>query len=141
MSMRMTPDEILIQSLRILARDIISSDGGANAAIAEAADRLEELTGTKEALARPATRLNTAQKQRLLKQIDVGTWKTSWHLPRQASRIDWDNEMTLVIIRDVLLEQIGDAKNTAKEAEVCLEICVWDMIILDEIKQEEQNER
>lgn len=33
----------LIAALRILARDIDSDDGVANAAIAEAADRLEEL--------------------------------------------------------------------------------------------------
>lgn len=34
--------ETLIQALRILAQDIYSGDGVANAAIAEAADRLEE---------------------------------------------------------------------------------------------------
>lgn len=34
----------LISALRILARDIQSEDGVANAAIAEAADRLEELS-------------------------------------------------------------------------------------------------
>ena len=32
----------MIQALRILAQDIYSDDGVANAAIAEAADRLEE---------------------------------------------------------------------------------------------------
>jgi len=35
--------ETLIAAMRILARDIQSGDGVANAAIAEAADRLEEL--------------------------------------------------------------------------------------------------
>lgn len=35
-------DETLIAALRILAEDIVSDDGVANAAIAEAADRLEE---------------------------------------------------------------------------------------------------
>jgi hypothetical protein len=39
-----TDDQTLIAALRILARDIISSDGVANATIAEAAERLEELT-------------------------------------------------------------------------------------------------
>lgn len=34
--------ETLIRALRILAQDISSDDGVANAAIAEAADRLEE---------------------------------------------------------------------------------------------------
>lgn len=42
--MKKTDDQTLISALRILARDIISSDGVANATIAEAADRLEELT-------------------------------------------------------------------------------------------------
>ena len=40
----MTDTKILIEALRILARDIQSDDGVANAAIFEAADRLEELT-------------------------------------------------------------------------------------------------
>ena len=39
----MTDTATLIQSLRVLARDIDSRDGVANAAIAEAADRMEEL--------------------------------------------------------------------------------------------------
>ena len=39
-----TSDETLISAMRILARDIQSEDGIANAAILEAADRLEELT-------------------------------------------------------------------------------------------------
>ena len=38
-----TPDAVLISALRILAEEIQSPDGVANAAIAEAADRLEEL--------------------------------------------------------------------------------------------------
>lgn len=39
-----SPTETIIKALRILARDIQSGDGVANAAIAEAADRLEEVT-------------------------------------------------------------------------------------------------
>jgi hypothetical protein len=38
-----TPTKTLIQSMRILAQTIHTTDGLANAAIAEAADRLEEL--------------------------------------------------------------------------------------------------
>ena len=38
-----TSTPILISALRILAHDIKTDDGVANAAIAEAADRLEEL--------------------------------------------------------------------------------------------------
>lgn len=43
MSARSTT-ETLIKALRILAEDIQSDDGVANACIAEAADRLEELS-------------------------------------------------------------------------------------------------
>ena len=39
----MTETKTIIEALRILARDIQSEDGIANAAIAEAADRLEKL--------------------------------------------------------------------------------------------------
>jgi len=42
-SMKSTP-KTLIDALRILARHIESDDGVANACIAEAADRLEELS-------------------------------------------------------------------------------------------------
>tara|TARA_R110000868_G_scaffold215096_2_gene465192 strand:+ start:118 stop:420 length:303 start_codon:yes stop_codon:yes gene_type:complete len=41
-----TEDTILISALRILATEIQSGDGVANACIAEAANRLEELTAT-----------------------------------------------------------------------------------------------
>jgi hypothetical protein len=40
---RRTPDATLISALRILARDIQSGDGCANACLLEAAQRLEEL--------------------------------------------------------------------------------------------------
>lgn len=42
---RKSSTETLVAVMRILARDIQSGDGVANAAIAEAADRLEELSG------------------------------------------------------------------------------------------------
>jgi hypothetical protein len=42
-SERRTPDATLISALRILARDIQSGDGCANACLLEAAQRLEEL--------------------------------------------------------------------------------------------------
>lgn len=41
--MKKTSDKILVAALRILVRDIQSGDGIANACIAEAADRIEEL--------------------------------------------------------------------------------------------------
>ena len=43
MSDRRTPDATLISALRILARDIQSGDGCANACLLEVATRLEEL--------------------------------------------------------------------------------------------------
>lgn len=42
--MKQTDTPTLIKAMRILARDIQSGDGVANAAIAEAADRLEDLS-------------------------------------------------------------------------------------------------
>ena len=45
-----TSIESLIKALRILAEEIESNDGVANAAIAEAADRLEELKSENAAL-------------------------------------------------------------------------------------------
>lgn len=50
-----TDTETLISALRILARDIESQDGVANAAIAEAADRLEEYHGTLRRICTGAT--------------------------------------------------------------------------------------
>ena len=45
-----TPTQTLAAALRILANDIESPDGVANAAIAEAAERLDELTAQVEVL-------------------------------------------------------------------------------------------
>ena len=42
-----THTKTLIEALRILSRDIQSEDGVANAAIAEAADRLEQFAGLR----------------------------------------------------------------------------------------------
>lgn len=41
-----TDTKTLIEAMRILSRDIQSDDGVANATIAEAADRLEELAAS-----------------------------------------------------------------------------------------------
>ena len=48
MAERRTPDATLISALRILARDIQSGDGCANACLLEAAIRLEELVGERK---------------------------------------------------------------------------------------------
>lgn len=47
-----TETKVLHDALRVLARDIVSEDGAANAAIAEAADRLSELGNEVERLER-----------------------------------------------------------------------------------------
>lgn len=46
-----TSTKVLAEVLRVLAMDVQSKDGVANAAIAEAAGRLEELQAENEALA------------------------------------------------------------------------------------------
>lgn len=53
--------ETLVAAMRILARDIQSGDGVANAAISEAADRLEELQAS---IAELDGRINTLLEQR-----------------------------------------------------------------------------
>lgn len=50
--MKRTDDKTLIAALRALARDIRSADGVANAAISEAADRMEDLLGALNRLTR-----------------------------------------------------------------------------------------
>lgn len=51
MTIPKTSTKVLAEALRVLAMDIQSTDGVANAAIAEAASRLEELQAENEALA------------------------------------------------------------------------------------------
>lgn len=51
MNFQRSSTESLISALRVLARDIQSDDGIANAAIAEAADRLYELSLHSDSLA------------------------------------------------------------------------------------------
>lgn len=43
-----TTDETLVSALRVLSRDVQCEDGVANAAIAEAADRIEALSSSIE---------------------------------------------------------------------------------------------
>lgn len=50
MTTHKTSTKVLIEALRVLAMDIQSEDGVANAAIAEAAGRLEELQAENKAL-------------------------------------------------------------------------------------------
>jgi hypothetical protein len=60
---RKSSTETLVAAMRVLARDIQSGDGVANAAIAEAADRLEELE-KQAAIGRRAVEMlaDTAEK-------------------------------------------------------------------------------
>lgn len=50
MQIHSTDDETLISAMRTLARDIQSADGVANAAIAEAADRIAEYMDAMETI-------------------------------------------------------------------------------------------
>lgn len=77
--MKRTDTQTLISAMRILARDVQCDDGIANAAIAEAADRLEELHKAAfevsemvcEAIVRPSRRTKwlRAMNDRLLKAM------------------------------------------------------------------------
>ena len=52
-----TETKVLHDALRVLARDIVSEDGAANVAIAEAADRLSEQATEIERLRQDISRL------------------------------------------------------------------------------------
>lgn len=76
--------------------------------------------------------LTDNQRSILLKQIDIGKWKHSWHLPDDIyGRPDWNNLTTITKIRDVLVDQITDAKNQLRDAERCLKITVDAMIKME----------
>ena len=76
--------------------------------------------------------LNTEQRAALRAQIDVGTWKHSWHLPiTPGGYTDWNRLDTMTKIRDVLVDQITEAKNQLREAERCLAITVNAMIRME----------
>lgn len=60
--MTRTKTETLIAAMRILARDIHSGDGVANAAIVEAADRLVELKAECDALLAALKRIEAGEE-------------------------------------------------------------------------------
>ena len=77
MSDRRTPDAKLISALRILARDIQSGDGCANACLLEAARRLEELVEERRSISTLLQRVESleAENNRLREErrwISVG---------------------------------------------------------------------
>ena len=69
--------------------------------------------------------LTTNQRALLRSQIDAGAWKHSWHLPSDPNGyIDWNSIDSMIAIRDVLVDQITEAKNQLREADRCLNIVV-----------------
>lgn len=76
--------------------------------------------------------LNTEQRALLRSQIDAGAWKHSWHLPATPSGYtDWNRIDTMTKIRDVLLDQITEARNQLREADRCLNIVVGALIRME----------
>ena len=63
----------LIQAMRILAADIQSEDGVANAAIAEAADRMEELLELVDG-AYDVVEINSAPET----EVAYNQWRSDW---------------------------------------------------------------
>ena len=63
----------LIQAMRILAADIQSEDGVANAAIAEAADRMEELLELVDG-AYDVVEINSAPET----EVAYNKWRSDW---------------------------------------------------------------
>jgi hypothetical protein len=52
-----------------------------------------------------------------LRQIDVGAWKHSWHLPKTNYGIDWNNPKTLEDVLAVLNHQVEEARQTIRDVE------------------------
>lgn len=63
----------LIQAMRILSKDIQSEDGVANAAIAEAADRMEELLELVDG-AYDVVEINSAPET----EVAYNKWRSDW---------------------------------------------------------------
>ena len=57
------------------------------------------------------------QRQDLLRQIDQGSWKHSWHLPRAGHKVNWYDFKTYEQCLAVLNEQINEARETIKRCE------------------------
>lgn len=63
--------------------------------------------------------LDKEQRQALRAQIDAGAWQHSWYLPSDSyGYIDWNNLETITRIRDVLVDQIGEARRQLREEEL-----------------------
>lgn len=92
-------DETLVSALRILAQDVESVDGVANAAIQEAADRIEELAAEVEDLRN--------QNQEATDRIDglaaeVEDLRNQNHNNRVAAEARWDRIQRLEAENDAL---------------------------------------
>jgi len=75
--MKKTDTKTLISALRILSKDIQSEDGVANAVIAEAADRLEELSQTNDSNIQTINAINNRlekTRKALENAYEMGAW-------------------------------------------------------------------
>lgn len=89
-------DETLVAALRMLATDIQSGDGVANAAIAEAADRLEQLSSGVTELTKRARRIKKEAERLLEKREDRSTLYVidSCYARLSTGFIGWIDELT-----------------------------------------------
>jgi len=77
--------------------------------------------------------LSKEAKDKIRSQIDSGSWKHSWHLPTNANGyVEWNSIETITKIRDVLVDQITDAKEQLRNAETCLTMTVNAMIKMEQ---------
>lgn len=84
-----TDDKTLIEALRILSRDIQSGDGVTNACIAEAADRLEELTQWRD--------ISTAPKDGAEILVIIAGNHPQADTPYIPDLVSWDEENLLFL--------------------------------------------
>lgn len=80
-------------------------------------------------------------REKVIRQIDMDSWKHSWHLPKsEGGWTDWNNLETLTKCRDVLYDQITEAKRVLKVADECLHVVVNAMIDMEKQIKEENSD-
>lgn len=64
-------------------------------------------------------------RKMLIRRIDAGEWKNSYHLPqRPNAEIDWNNIETINKITSILLQQKKDHEDALRLVETCLDISI-----------------
>lgn len=66
------------------------------------------------------------EEKRVLRFMDRGSWKHSWHLPQRHGRVDWLDQRSIDRVRDQVAEAREGARwllNEAHAAELWADEC------------------